>query len=216
MKAIKDFLTSVAKEQTTQFLTDNGLVTPNDKGTVTLAQIRKALATISDDDLEKLAEDFGFDANAEPADSFMQDLAFTPEERGTITAKDGTSIAVINAVYQKRSSKGISVIFEFSKGFITVSSARILELAKSGKMVKGKTYPIKADSLVPQQGAPGYYLGVALQSAFEGIDELYLEKADKMADLKIALKDLRDQGTSEEAIEAMLYDARKAKLVGLV
>ena len=215
MKAIKDFLTSVAKEQTTQFLTDNGLVTPNDKGTVTLAQIRKALSAMSDDDLTNLSVEFGYDESAN-VDSFVQDLGFTPEERGTITAKDGTSIAVINAVYQKRSSKGISVIFEFSKGFITVSSARILELAKSGKMVKGKTYPIKADSLVPQQGAPGYYLGVALQSAFEGIDDLYLEKADKMADLKIALKDLRDQGTSEEAIEAMLYDARKAKLTGLV
>jgi len=215
MKAIKDFLTSVAKEQTTQFLTDNGLVTPNDKGTVTLAQIRKALSAMSDDDLTNLSVEFGYDESAN-VDSFVQDLGFTAEERGTITAKDGTSIAVINAVYQKRSSKGISVIFEFSKGFITVSSARILELAKSGKMVKGKTYPIKADSLVPQQGAPGYYLGVALQSAFEGIDDLYLEKADKMADLKIALKDLRDQGTSEEQIEAMLYDARKAKLVGLV
>jgi hypothetical protein len=216
MKTIKDFLTGVAKEQTTQFLSDNGLVTANDKGTVTLAQIRKALATISDDDLEKLAEDFGFDANAEPADSFMQDLAFTPEERGIVTAKDGTKIAVINCVYENRSSKGTSVIFSFSKGFVTISASRILELARSGKMVKGKSYPIKADSFTANPNAVGYFYGVGVQSGFEGMDDLYLEKADKSADLKIALKDLRDQGTSEEQIETMLYEARKTKLVGLV
>lgn len=216
MKAIKDFLTGTAKDVTVQFLTDNGLVEPNDKGTVTLAQIRKALTAMSDDELINLAVEFGYDESTTPSDAFIQDLGFNADEISTFTAKDGTAIKVVNAVYKKRSSSGLSTVFEFSKGLIIVSSARILQFAKSGGMTAGKRYPIVADTILPSDSLPGYFNGKALESGFDGIDALYLAKSDKNADLKIALKDMRDQGATEEQIESMLFNARQQKLVGLV
>ena len=216
MKAIKDFLTGTAKDVTVQFLTDNGLVTPNAKGTVTIQQIRKALTAMPDEDLINLAVEFGYDESTTPADAFIQDLGFSADEIGTFTAKDGTAIKVCNAIYKKRSSSGLSTVFEFSKGFIIVSSARILQFAKSGGMTPGKRYPIVADTVLHSDNLPGYFKGKALESGFDGIDSLYLAKSDKNADLKIALKDMRDQGATEEQIDNMLFNARQQKLVGLV
>lgn len=216
MKAIKDFLTGTAKKVTVQFLTENSLVTPDDKGFVSIAQVRKALGAMSDEDLINLAVEFGYDESATPADTFIQDLGFTPDERGTFTAKDGTVINVVNAIYKNRSSSGLSTVFEFSKGFIIVKSAKILQFAKSGGMTAGKRYPIQADTILATPELPGYFNGKALESGFSGIDALYLAKADKNSDLKIALKDMRDQGATEEEIASMLFNARQQKLVSLV
>ena len=217
MKAIKNFLTSTAKEGTVTFLTDNSLVTPNDKGVVTLAQIRKALGAMSDEDLINLAVELGYDeSSVTQADAFIQDLGFDKDEVGSITAKDGTVITVVNAVYVGRSSSGLSAMFEFTKGKITVSAARVVEFAKAGGMTVGKRYPIKMDSIIPQQGAPGYYLGQAVQSGFDGIQAIFLAQADRQADLKIALKNMRDQGVSDAKIEEFLDNARQTKLIGLV
>lgn len=216
MKAIKDFLTSTAKTVTVQFLTENGLVTPDAKGFVSIAQVRKALGAMSDDDLTGLAVEFGYDPSSTPADTFILDLGFTPDERGTFTAKDGTVINVVNGIYKKRSSSGLSTVFEFSKGFIIVKSARILQFAKSGGMTVGKKYPIVADTILASAELPGYFNGKALESGFAGIDALYLAKSDKNSDLKIALKDMRDQGATEEEIASMLFNARQQKLVSLV
>jgi hypothetical protein len=216
MKAINSFLTGVAKEQTTQFLIDNGMVTPNDKGNVTLSAMRRALKELDDDALTDLADSFGFSEQENQVDAVIDSLGFSKDEIGKFTTSKGVDIAIINATYKKRSSSGSSAIFEFSKGFIVISAARILQLARAGSLVVDKQYPIQMDSLKPLVGQPGYFSGKAIESGFDGIEDLYLAAADKKTDLKIALKDMRDQGASDEEIQQLLANARQAKLNALV
>jgi hypothetical protein len=111
MKAINSFLTGVAKEQTTQFLIDNGMVTPNDKGNVTLSAMRRALKELDDDALTDLADSFGFSEQENQVDAVIDSLGFSKDEIGKFTTSKGVDIAIINATYKKRSSSGSSSYF---------------------------------------------------------------------------------------------------------
>jgi len=209
MKAINDFLTSVAREQTTQFLTDNGLVTPNDKGNVNLNQIRKALATLDNGTITDLAEQFGFSEQENQVDSVISSLGFAKDEIGKFTTSKGVDVPVINAKFKALSS-GMNPSFEFSKGTIIVSSNAMRKLAERDILVVDETYPIKMDSLKPLQSRPGYFLAQALETAIPEIQEIYKEKQREIS----ALKDFKDRmrkiaGASEEEIKASVTDTLK-------
>lgn len=209
MKAIKDFLTSVAREQTTQFLTDNGLITPNDKGNVTLNQIRRALKEMSDADLTDLADSFGYSEQENQVDTVIHSLGFDKDEIGKFTTSKGIEVPVINAKFKALSS-GMNPSFEFSKGTIIVSSNAMRKLAERDILVKDETYPIKMDSIKPLQGRPGYFLAQALEAGIPEIQEIYKEKQREIS----ALKDFKDRmrkiaGASEEEIKASVTDTLK-------
>lgn len=209
MKAIKDFLTSVAREQTTQFLVDNDLVTPNAKGNVTLNLVRSALKAMSDDDLTDLANSFGYSEQENQVDAVINSLGFSKGEIGKFTTSSKIDVPVINAAFKGLSS-GMNPSFGFSKGTIIVSSNAMRKLAERDILVEGETYPIKMDSVKPLQGRPGYFLAQALEAGIPEIQEIYKEKQREIS----ALKDFKDRmrkiaGASEEEIKASVTDTLK-------
>lgn len=209
MKAINSFLTGVAKEQTTQFLIDNGMVTPNDKGNVTLSAMRRALKELDDNALTDLANSFGFSEQENQVDAVIDSLGFSKDEIGKFTTSKGVDVPVINAKFKALSS-GMNPSFEFSKGTIIVSSNAMRKLAERDILVKDETYPIKMDSIKPLQGRPGYFLAQALEAGIPEIQEIYKEKQREIS----ALKDFKDRmrkiaGASEEEIKASVTDTLK-------
>ena len=183
MKAINSFLTGVVREKTTQFLTDNGLVTPNDKGAVTLAQMRRALKELGEEAVTDLAEQFGFSEQENQVDDVISSLGFAKDEIGKFTTSKGVDVPVINAKFKALSS-GMNPSFEFSKGTIIVSSNAMRKLAERDILVKDETYPIKMDSIKPLQGRPGYFLAQALEAGIPEIQEIYKEKQREICDLE--------------------------------
>lgn len=209
MEAMRNFLTSVAREQTTQFLIDNGLVTPNAKGNVNLNQLRKPLKAMSDEEITELADSFGYSEQENQVDAVISSLGFDKDEIGKFTTSKGVDVPVINAKFKGLSS-GMNPSFEFSKGTLIISSNAMRKLAERDLLVEGEPYPIKMDTIKPLQGRPGYFLAQALEAGIPEIQEIYKEKQREIS----ALKDFKDRmrkiaGASEEEIKASVTDTLK-------
>lgn len=211
MKAIKAFLTSTAKAECGAYLFNQGLV---DKENPTIVQIRKALSDFSDEDLTKLATDLGYseESSSENFDNLVVDLGFTKEECGVFTTNKGAKVAIINATYTGLTNSG-NLGFSFSKGTIVVNNTNLLNLASQDKVVIGKQYPIKMDTIQILPNQVGYFLGQAIETAFDGIQQIYLDQKNAKKEIKNYKKDMRTYANaSEEEIKKGVQDILSERL----
>ena len=120
-------------------------------------------------------------------------------------------MAIINATYTGLTNSG-NLGFPFSKGTIVVNNTNLLNLASQDKVVIGKQYPIKMDTIIPSK-QPGYFLGQAIETAFDGIQQIYLDQKNAKKEIKNYKKDMRTLAkASEEEINKGVQDILSERL----
>ena len=214
MKQYKKFLTSTARKECSAYLFDKGLV---DKEKPTIVQISSALSKFTDEDLTKLATDLGYseESSSENFDNLVSDLGFADGECGKFKTPKGLEVAIVNATYS-HITNGRNLAFKFSKGMISVNNTTLLELATKDKLEVGKQYPIKMDTIIPSK-QPGWFIAQAVETAFDGVQEIYAKRALQKDQIKQYKKNMRTlANASQEDIDKGVQDILSSKLQELL
>jgi hypothetical protein len=189
----------------------NKLIPANKKASVT-----KWLNSASDEDIEALAIDSGWNADTiitskdiVVADAPASEMRTVIDSNGDTQSVEIVNLTFLRATPKKNYNKNgwdgtfvLAFFFKYGSKTVKTHSKLLARMRKNGELVKGDTFPFKMDSItlthVPANGnTKGYsfYEGATLEASVEAMEdtraildarELALAGMSKAAQLKIA------------------------------